>query len=54
LAAPFVAAQVGLMTLGVVEAAIAGRAGTGVLAAVSLGNAWTHGTGWRPWAWCWC
>jgi MATE family multidrug resistance protein len=45
LAAPFVAAQVGMMTLGVVEAAIAGRAGTGVLAAVSLGNAWTHGTG---------
>ena len=34
LAAPFVAAQVGMMTLGVVEAAIAGRAGTGVLAAV--------------------
>jgi MATE family multidrug resistance protein len=45
LAVPFVAAQVGMMTLGVVEAAIAGRAGTGVLAAVSLGNAWTHGTG---------
>jgi len=45
LAAPFVAAQVGMMTLGVVEAIIAGRAGTGVLAAVSLGTAWTHGTG---------
>jgi MATE family multidrug resistance protein len=45
LAAPFVAAQVGMMTLGVVEVGIAGRAGTGVLAAVSLGNAWTHGTG---------
>ena len=45
LAAPFVAAQVGLMTLGVVEVGIAGRAGTGVLAAVSLGNAWIHGTG---------
>lgn len=45
LAAPFVAAQVGMMTLGVVEVGITGRAGTGVLAAVSLGNAWIHGTG---------
>ena len=45
LAAPFVAAKVCMMTLGVGEGAIAGRAGTGVLAAVSLGNASTHGTG---------
>jgi MATE family multidrug resistance protein len=45
LATPFVAAQVGMMALGVVEVLIAGRAGTAVLDAVSLGNAWTHGTG---------
>ena len=45
LATPFMAAQVGMMALGVVEVLIAGRAGTNVLAAVSLGNAWTHGTG---------
>jgi len=45
-----VAAQVGLMTLGVVEAAIAGRAGTGVLAACRWGNALDARTGWRPWA----
>ena len=45
LAVPFVAAQVGLMALGVVEVLIAGRAGRDVLDAVALGNAWTHGTG---------
>jgi MATE family multidrug resistance protein len=45
LAVPLVASQVGLMAIGVVEAAIAGRAGTEVLSAVSLGNAWIHGTG---------
>ncbi len=33
------------MALGVVEVLIAGRAGTSVLNAVALGNAWTHGTG---------
>ncbi len=45
LAVPLAASQVGVMITGVVEAAIAGRAGTDVLAAVSLGNAWVHGTG---------
>lgn len=45
LAVPLAASQVGMMITGVVETAIAGRAGTDVLAAVSLGNAWVHGTG---------
>jgi MATE family multidrug resistance protein len=38
------ASQVGMMLLGVVEALLMGRAGNTPLAAVSLGNAWTHGT----------
>jgi MATE family multidrug resistance protein len=44
LALPLVGSQVGMMALGVVETLMVGRAGTTALAAVSLGNAWTHGT----------
>jgi MATE family multidrug resistance protein len=44
LALPLMAAQVGMMFLGVVETLIVGRAGTLALGAVSLGNVWTHGT----------
>ena len=44
LALPLMAAQVGMMFLGVVETLIVGRAGTTALGAVSLGNVWTHGT----------
>lgn len=44
LSLPLMASQVGLMILGTVEAMLMGRAGNTALAAVSLGNAWTHGT----------
>ncbi|MBN2577178.1 MAG: MATE family efflux transporter [Deltaproteobacteria bacterium] len=44
LALPLMAAQVGMMMLGVAETVIVGRAGTIALGAVSLGNVWTHGT----------
>ena len=44
LALPLMASQVGMMFLGVVETLLMGRAGNTALAAVSLGNAWTHGT----------
>jgi len=44
LALPLMLAQVGMMGLSVVEALIVGHAGTNALAAVSLGNVWTHGT----------
>jgi MATE family multidrug resistance protein len=44
LALPLTAAQVGMMFLGVVEALLMGQAGNTALAAVSLGNVWTHGT----------
>ena len=44
LALPLMASQVGMMILGTVETMLMGRAGNTALAAVSLGNAWTHGT----------
>jgi MATE family multidrug resistance protein len=44
LALPLMASQVGMMFMGVVETLLMGRAGNTALAAVSLGNAWTHGT----------
>lgn len=44
LALPLMASQVGMMCLGVVETLIVGHAGTMALAAVSLGNVWTHST----------
>jgi MATE family multidrug resistance protein len=44
LSLPLMASQVGMMFLGVVETLLMGRAGNTALAAVSLGNAWTHGT----------
>src|SRR5450631_4816969 len=44
LALPLMASQVGMMLLGTVETMLMGRAGNTALAAVSLGNAWTHGT----------
>lgn len=44
LSLPLAGSQLGMMMLRVVEALVAGRAGTDVLAAVSLGNIWIHGT----------
>ncbi len=44
LSLPLMASQVGMMFLGVVETLLMGRAGNTALAAVSLGNVWTHGT----------
>jgi putative MATE family efflux protein len=44
LSLPLMASQAGMMFLGVVETLLMGRAGNAALAAVSLGNVWTHGT----------
>jgi multidrug resistance protein, MATE family len=44
LALPLMAAQVGMMLLGVVETMIVGRAGNTALAAASLGHVWMQGT----------
>jgi len=44
LSLPLMAAQVGMMLLGVVETIIVGRAGNAALAAASLGHVWMQGT----------
>lgn len=44
LAAPMVASQVAMLTMGIVDTAMVGRLGAHALAAVALGDLWTFGT----------